>query len=141
MGKILFNGKASFARGTQLIVGKDGIIEFGSNFRSNSDCIFNSNNRITFGNDNLLAWRNTFLDSDGHSIVDIETQLSTNETGTIITGDHVWICPECSLLKGAIIPSNSIVATKSVVTKSFESDSHVLIGSNTVLKRNVDWND
>lgn len=140
-GKIIFNGKASFARGTKLIVGKNGILEFGKDFRSNADCIFNCNNKITFGNDNLLAWRNTFLDSDGHSIVDMETQLPTNEKGTIIIGNHVWICPECSLLKGANIPSNSIIATKSVVTKSFETYSHVLIGCNKVLKSNIDWND
>lgn len=70
-GKIIFNGKASFARGTQLIVGENGIIEFGKDFRCNADCIFNCNNKISFGNDNLLAWRDTFLDSNGHSVIDL----------------------------------------------------------------------
>ena len=88
----------------------------------------------------MIAWEMTCLDSDGHDIRVVGNYCVINEPKDIIVEDHVWICPNVSLLKGSKIGSNCIVATNSVITKSFD-ETNLLIGSNIVLKSGIDWND
>ena len=136
-----FKGKASFARGVQLIVGEKGELCFGKDFRCNSNCIINCNEQVLFGEDCLLAWGITCLDSDGHDIIDSVKHCVINKPKRIIVNNHVWICPGVSLLKGAEVGENCIVATNSVITQSFIELSNCLIGSNKVLKENIEWKD
>ena len=138
-GRISFNGKASFARGTQIIVGDNANLYFGENFRCNSNCIINAGKNITFGDDNLLAWNVTVLDGDGHSIINSETNSMTNSNREIITGNHVWLCPDVSLLKGCRLPNNCVVATKSVITRKISVENSLVGNGNNILKTNINW--
>ncbi|HEY9752233.1 MAG TPA: hypothetical protein V6C46_04750, partial [Coleofasciculaceae cyanobacterium] len=52
----------------------------------------------------------------------------------------VWIASHVSILKGVSIPDNSIVATRSVVTKSFNMQNTLIGGVPAkVLKNNINW--
>lgn len=138
-GNVTFKGKASFAKGTQIIVGKNANLNFGNNFRCNCNCIINAGKSVTFGDDNLLAWLVTVLDGDGHTIINTESYSITNVNKEIITGNHVWICPEVSLLKGSMLPNNCIIATKSVITKKINEENSLIGNENTILKTSVNW--
>jgi len=76
---------------------------------------------------------------DGHSILDNNGDR-TNASKDIVIGDHVW-CGRCvSILKSANIPSECVIATKSVVTKEYQERNVVLAGSPAkVVKKQIGW--
>lgn len=135
-GVLQFNGKATFSRGIQLIIGKEGQLEFGNDFRCNSNCIINCGEKISFGTDCLLAWNITVLDGDGHTIIRKNPKMHEK---SINIGNHVWICPNSVILKGAKVGDDSIIAANTLITKEIK-DNNVLIGfTNTLLESEVTW--
>ena len=63
-----------------------------------------------------------------------------NPDKAILVGDHVWIGCKCVLLKGAEVPSDTVVAAGTLLTSSFTGE-HQVIGGNppSVLKCDIDW--
>ena len=96
--------------------------------------------KVTIGNNCLFAYDIDIRTGDSHSIIDATTNKRINYAKNISIGNHVWLASHISILKGANIASNSIVATRSLVTKSFDKES-VLIGGSpaSVLKENINW--
>ena len=130
-GELVFSGKASFGKGVSLIC-DSGVMRFGNNFSSNVNACLSCHSTVTFGNDVMFGWNVECLDSDNHLIVYGDVDLSgvedtTGESRPITVGDHVWIASYCHLTKGAGIPSGSVVAYHSVVTKKIEGEN-LLIG-------------
>ena len=138
-GMITFNQKASFARGTQLICGKYGQIVFGHNFESNANCIFNAGTSISFGDNCLLSWNISLLDGDGHKIIMNNEYDESPKDSSIIIGDHVWICMNSVILKGAHIGDNSVIASNSTVNKKINMSNVLIAGVNKVTKSNINW--
>lgn len=94
---------------------------------------------ISFGDNCSLGWNVTTINtSDGHHIW--HKGVKVDMEGPVIIGNHVWLTPDVSILKNALIPDNCIVAQKSVVTKEFK-DEHCLIGGipAKVISYNIDW--
>ena len=91
--------------------------------------------RIHIGADFMCSWGVYVTDSDWHDVVG---RQNTEDT---VIGDHVWVAPNCSLLKGTRIGGESIVATGAVTHRtSFPAGS--LIGGlpARVLASNRSWN-
>jgi acetyltransferase-like isoleucine patch superfamily enzyme len=103
------------------------VTENGTFIQIGCDCIFAKGIEIRTG--------------DSHSIMDASSGKRTNYAANVIVGDHCWIGSQVSVLKGAVIPRDSIVATKSVVTKPFVN-AGVLLGGIPAkeIKNNVTWN-
>ena len=78
--------------------------------------------------------------SDGHSIFNCGEQLPYNEPQDVIIGDNCWIGARCTILKGAIIPSNSIIGACSLLNRKFSEENTIIAGNPAkVIKRNVSW--
>lgn len=90
---------------------------------------------------NFRAGKDTIIrTSDGHTIVDPETNLGINEPQDVIIGDNVWLMSRCMVCKGAKIPSNSAVAAYSFVNKKFDEENVLLAGIPAkILKHNFKW--
>lgn len=101
-----------------------------------------SNNKITIGRDCLIAKNVNIMADDFHTVYDInnpENVLNKPEQGITI-GNHVWITRDASILKGVTIPDNTIIANKSIVTKSFTKENTFIGGIPAkVIKENVNW--
>lgn len=95
---------------------------------------------ITIGRDCLFAYDIDIRTGDSHSIIDTQTDKRINYARDVLIGDHVWIAAHCSILKGVRLGRNSVVATRSVVTKPFDQEG-VIVGGNParILKENVTW--
>ncbi|QDK80122.1 acyltransferase [Spirosoma sp. KCTC 42546] len=95
---------------------------------------------IRIGEDCLLAYDIDVRTGDSHSILDATTGQRINYAKDVVIDDHVWIAAHCSILKGVRIRKNSIVATRSVLTKSFDQEG-IIIGGNPakLLKDNINW--
>lgn len=135
-GRLVFKGSASFYPGCKIVCMQNGSIEFGKRFSCNTNTKIVCNKRIKFGNDCLISWDCTFLDTDFHKI--LMGNVQTNADRPIIIGDHVWICSESLILKGSTIPSNSVIGARSLVSRELIEENAVYY-NNHYLKQGISW--
>lgn len=95
---------------------------------------------ITIGRDCMLSHDIDIRNTDSHSILNCKGER-INPSEDICIGNHVWIGMRCIILKGSNIPSESIVAAQSMVTKSLKAPEHSLIGGipAKLIKSDVSW--
>lgn len=102
-------------------------ITVGENFFANYGCVMLDVNRITIGKNCMLAPR-VCLYSATHP-VRAEERYNGVELGKPITiGDNCWIGGSSVINPGVTLGNNVVVASNSVVTKSF--GDNVVIGGN-----------
>ena len=96
--------------------------------------------KITIGEDCMFAYDIDLRTGDSHSIIDSVTNERINYAQNIVIGNHVWIASHVSILKGVCLLDNTIVATRSVVTKSFD-ENNIIIGGVPAkkIKENINW--
>jgi len=111
--------------GISLIVDR-GILEIGDHFSCNTNCSISCNSNIVIGDDNMWGWNIEVFDSDNHYLTHSK-RPENEERKPIMIGDHVWIAAFSHILKGAKIPSGSVVAYGSIVSKKFDEE-RILIG-------------
>lgn len=97
---------------------------------------FSCMKRIEIGNNCLISWGGYFLDSDFHKIYCNDVLINKNQE--IIIGNHVWICMNVSILKGASIPNNCVIGAGSIVTTKLHNESSIYI-NNKAIKTNIEW--
>ena len=159
-GSVFYNSKIKIYKDSKIIIKRTserGIrntsIDMGGSFFgtfmidegiSIESCRFAMDNEINpyikIGKDCMLSSNITFRATDGHCIIDNDTKELLNATKPIIIGDHVWIGANATILKGAIVNDNSIIATESLVTRNFP-EKNIIIGGNPakILKKNINW--
>lgn len=95
--------------------------------------------RISIGKDCLFSSDVHFRTGDSHSVLDMEGRR-INASRDILIGDHVWVGTKVICLKGAQVPSHSIVGAGALVTKAF-SEPHCVLAGNPAkpVKTGVDW--
>jgi len=94
---------------------------------------------IYIGEDCLFSSDVTIRVGDSHSILD-ESGKRINPSHHVEIGNHVWICNKTIVLKGAKIPSHSIIASGAVVSGRFEEKGVILGGVPArVIKKGIDW--
>jgi acetyltransferase-like isoleucine patch superfamily enzyme len=112
------------------------------------DCTFGSvhlavtepYSKITIGDDCMFAYDIDVRTGDSHSIVDVATGERVNFAKDITIGNHVWVGAHAILLKGVRVSDHSVIATGSVVTRSFEEKNVVISGNPAVVvKQNISW--
>lgn len=134
--KIIFNGKASLSKG--ISIRNSGTVSFGNNFYCNCNMSIICSKQISFGDNCILGWNVHIRDCDGHSLYQNGERINPNKAVQI--GNHVWIGQDVKILKGTVIPENSVIAMNSCVTKSFTEPKTIIGGYPAkVIKQNVDW--
>ena len=136
--KVIFKGNADLSRGFNFEVAKNAYVEFGNNFSCNVNVIITSAKQIVFGDNCLIGWNVSFLDGDGHKILDRKTKKIINEKKDIKIGNDVWIGACSTILKGSSIENNSIIAYGSIVTKKFNEEGCIIL-NNSIVKRSIEW--
>lgn len=138
-GKVVFEGSANIGHGSKISVNKSGVLTLGDNFVISAESTIVCSNTIKFGLNTLMSWDALFMDTDFHKIYDLQGRV-INEDKPIIVGDNVWIGCRCTILKGASIPNNTVIAAGSLVSKSFYKEGTVIGGNPpTLLKENINW--
>lgn len=102
--------------------------------------ITEDNSKIQIGEDCMFAYDIDVRTGDSHSIIDTITNKRINAAKDVIIGNHVWTAAHVSILKGSEINDNSVVATRSVVTKKFETKNILIAGAPAKqIKSNLNW--
>lgn len=95
--------------------------------------------QINIGEDCMFSNNITFRNGDSHSIISKLNNNRINYARNINIGNKVWIGENSCILKGVKIDDESIVATNSVVTKSFDSNCIIAGNPAIVKKRDINW--
>jgi acetyltransferase-like isoleucine patch superfamily enzyme len=98
------------------------------------------NERCFIGDDCLFSWDIKIRTSDGHSIVDLDTNKAVNLPEDVLIGDRVWCCEEVSFLKGSRIANDCVIGTRALITKAFTNSNVVIAGSPAkIVKHHIGW--
>jgi acetyltransferase-like isoleucine patch superfamily enzyme len=127
-GELIFLGSAHIGCGSIIHVAKKSKLILGDNFAISACSTINCYKQISFGKDIQFSWDCLVMDCDTHTIYD-ELQNIMNEPKEISFGDHIWIGCGVTILKGANIPSNCVIAAHSVVTSKQYEASSIIAGS------------
>lgn len=96
--------------------------------------------KIIIGKGTHIANDVIIRNSDGEALVSPETGYPISEPKNIIIGEHCWITSRCIILKGVVLPDNTIVGANSLVNKAFTEQNTLIVGSPAYIKRkNVHW--
>lgn len=116
-----------------------GILDIGNNVTISGRTTINANNLIKLGNDCMLSWDITLMDTDYHKIKDYDGNI-INPSSPITIGNHVWIGCQVVILKGVSIHDNTIIAANNTITRSIKFGNCVVGGNgDKILKENVNW--
>ena len=92
----------------------------------------------SFGDDVLIGHNCTFIDDDGHGIIQ-DGKINNKKRGYHI-GNHVWFTRECLILKGTRTCDNIVFGARSLVSGSYSESNVVYAGQPTkIVKRDIDW--
>ena len=130
-------------RDTTIVAGRNNIVEIGE-YTTIKDANFflvsSENTKVILGKDCMLSYDITIRPNDGHTIYDINTRQVKNTPQDIIIGDHVWIGAKVVILKGAKIPSNSIIGACSLVNKVFLEENTIIAGIPAkIIEKEINW--
>ena len=108
---LVFKYDSIWRKGSNIIIGDNVFIGHNTEF--------NISERISIGNDCLIASNCKFIDHDhGFSDVNKPIRLQEPKLSPIIIEDNVWIGTSCIILKGVTIGSGSIIGAGSVVNRN-----------------------
>ena len=116
-------------------------ISIGKNTFINTNCVFLDNNKITIGENGLIApyvqiYTATHPSKASERIIKKETGTRyLTSTKPVTIGDNVWIGGNSIILPGVTIGDNVTIGSGSVVTKNIPSDVLALGNPCQVVKR------
>ena len=132
-------GDFSIGNGTEIFLWEGAYLRIGGKDRESGSGITENSRvmvkkRVTIGKDFVCAWGVLITDCDWHQIENVDSQSD------VAVGDHVWITPNGSILKGTQIGDGCIVSNSTVISGKQFPDG-CLIGGNppAVLKSDVRW--
>jgi acetyltransferase-like isoleucine patch superfamily enzyme len=137
--KFQINGDFSIGQGVRFCLASNSTLTIGGKDKESgsgitADTLIMVSKNIEIGKDFLCAWNIFISDSDWHSIGGQSHQAD------VIIGDHVWVANSCSILKGAVISENCIVASHSkVARKEFPKNSLLAGAPAQVVKNGISW--
>lgn len=136
-GCMTFGDNVTIHNGVSLITSEGGHIRIGTDTLINQRTKIYSQKKVSIGNHCRVGWECQVMDSDCHLVYNENKKTIGNPISEVIIGDNVWLASRVSVMKGAVIPSFSIVSGNSVVLKSFAevtTKGNLFVGCPAILK-------
>ena len=133
------DGDFIIGHGVRFFINENAILYFGgkrveSDSGITSDSLIMVNRKIHIGYDFICAWNVFISDSDWHQIGNQRHQAD------IEIGDHVWIANNCSILKGSIIGTGTVVASHTkVINKQYPAKALIAGIPARIIKNDINW--
>ena len=138
-GRIKFSGRCRLGAACRIGVLENGELHFGQNVAITGRSSIIAGEYIHIGNDCLISWDVQIMDTDFHKIININNTRCEYKKPIIIK-DHVWIGCRSLILKGTIIPSNSIVSAGTTITGKYDTSNAIYASSSIkILKKDITW--
>lgn len=140
---ILISDGTKFVRSGELWMEDDNceiVIDKYSTFEEVHIAVTESGSKVYIGKDCMFAYDIDIRTGDSHSIINSLTGERINYAKNIEIGNHVWVASHVSILKGAKICDNSVVATRSVLSRPFDKMGILIGGIPAIqLKEGITW--
>lgn len=95
---------------------------------------------IKIGNDCMFSNDVEIRNGDSHSIIKLDENKRINHAKDVYIGNHVWLTAHVKVLKGSIIPSNSIVGNSTVFSHKFQEGNAIYSGIPCkLIKTGINW--
>lgn len=95
---------------------------------------------INIGNDCMFSNDIEIRNGDSHSIIRLNDNKRVNYAENVYIGNHVWLTAHVKVLKGSVLPSNSIIGNSSVVSDKLQVENAIYTGIPCkLLKTGVNW--
>lgn len=138
-GSVTFKGKAHIGHGSKIVALNKSELIFGDKFTITAQTAIIAEKKIVFGNNCLLSWDILVMDSDAHTITNQQEDI-INAPKEIILGDRVWVGCRCTILKGTVIPSESVIGAGSVISRELYQEHGLYAGIPAkLIKENISW--
>ncbi len=98
-----------------------GKIEFGKHIKLAESCKIMCCKSIIIQNNVSVGYETTFMDTDFHFTIDVESRKVFRNESQIIIGEGSWISSNCKIMKGVKIPRFSIICTNSLVLNDYSA--------------------
>ncbi len=136
-GIITFYGSCKIGNNSYLSIGSNGILNFGANFNATASLKIVAYHNITFENDVLVGWENTFVDNDAHQVSYTDkTKPQPKPYGKVHIGKGCWFAYGNYIMKNTNLPDYCVIAAKSVLNKDYKvPNCSLLAGIPATLKR------
>lgn len=136
--KILIKGRLFLGLGSSISTNENAQIVFGNDNYFNGRATLISSKMIAFGDNNLISWNCTFMDTDFHSIY--KDGFKINDDKEVLIGNRVWIGMNSTILKGVEIVDNVVIGSNSFVSKDLGKENCIYAGSPAVvIKDGIEW--
>lgn len=115
-------------------------IEIGEHFYGSGHFrVMEDDTAITVGDNCTFSWNVLLMATDYHSILNAKGEVINRSKG-IALGSNVWVGCNSTILKNVSLASSTIVATGSIVTKSFEVGNIAIAGNPAkIVKDSISW--
>jgi acetyltransferase-like isoleucine patch superfamily enzyme len=136
-------GAHTIVSNTSFVIEDDcGSISIGKDFTmEGGEIAATEGEAITIGKDCMFSSDVELRNGDSHVILVKETGKRTNYAKPITIGNHVWLTAHVRVLKGSVVPDESIIGNSSVVSGKFYTPNAVLAGNPAKqVKTGITWN-
>lgn len=116
------------------------IIQIGNNVNMNTDCHIGCIDRVTIGNNVLMASR-IYISDHSHGEITKESlalapvQRQLFSKGPVTIGDNVWIGEGVCIMPGVTVGENAIIGANAVVTKDVPKNAVVAGNPARIIKQ------
>lgn len=135
-GEIVVNGSIFVGKGSKFAI--NGRVVFGDNFIVTGNSTVICNEIMHFGTNSLISWDVLLMDTDFHKIRDINNVILNPDKGIYI-GNNCWIGCRNTILKGAYLPDNSVLAANSLYLQKRITQNCIYGHNGRVIKENIHW--
>lgn len=138
-GVVIFKGKCYIGNDCYVIVGKQGTLTFGDDFKANAGIKIVSECKITLGAHARFGWGGIMMDTNFHPLYDMEKKKFKRAFSPIVIGDYNWFGLQCYIMHGVHTPERCIFGARSVITRGGQFEPYCVHGGSPirVLSRNV----
>lgn len=133
-GIAIFGGIANFGSGSRISIGEKGVLKIGNRFNISANSTIICFDSIVLENDVLFSWDILMMDTDFHETINtITKKINSGITRPIKIGANTWIGTRCVILKGTVIPANTIVGAGSLLNKKYDILENCLLAGNPAI--------
>lgn len=125
-GKLLLGNHIIIQQGALLSISKNAVVRIGNFVRLNERVTLHSKIGITIEDECRVGWNTQIIDTSFHYMVN--NGIIKYRDAPIFIGHNVWLANNVNIMKGAVLPAYTVVASNSLINKDFSK-----IGNNCLL--------
>lgn len=129
---IVFRGSCVIGNDSYVSLGTKTKVDFGHSFAARAGLKLVSYRGMTFAPYSCFGWECLLMDTNFHTLCDMNTGERLPGGGPITIGDHNWFGSQCRVMHSVNTPPQCIFAMGTTVTHGSQMKSYCIMGGSPV---------